>query len=109
MIAVKLTRHAQVDRMERLVECITHLGVNEIVYERVDTYKPTVKMAITDTGIILIRAVCDDSVITGYMATVKQAVALFQGRMPDALFRRVVNNNKKYSFLQNIQEGSYIK
>ena len=102
MIAGKLTRHAQVDRMERLVECITHLGVNEIVYERVDTYKPTVKMAITDTGIILVRAVCDDSVITGYMATVKQAVALFQGRMPDALFRRVVHNNKKYSFLQNI-------
>lgn len=99
MLTMKMTYHARVERIDRIVACIQHLGVNEIVLEVRDNLKPDHIYSITDTGIILVRSYYDGTLITAYMATLPKIIALCQGNVPPALKKRVINNNKRYKFL----------
>ena len=96
---MRMTKHAYVDRFDRLAACVELLGYNEIIYERPDSRNSNVINCITDTGIVFVRAADDGKIITGYMATVKQLVAIYQGHVPQKLFNAAVKNNKKFAFL----------
>lgn len=99
MTTMKMSYHARVERIDRLVACMTHLGYNEFAYEIPDPRSPDHVYTITDTGIILVRGVDDGTVVTGYMATIAKITALFHGNVPTQLKKTVVRNEKKYAFL----------
>ena len=99
MTTMKMSYHARVERLDRLVACMTHIGYNEFAYEIPDPRSPDHIYTITDTGIILVRGADDGTVVTGYMATIKKLTAIFNGNVPTGLKKIVVRNEKKYAFL----------
>lgn len=99
MTTMRMTYHARVERLDRLVACMTHIGYNEFAYDLTDERNPEHFYTITDTGLILVRAADDGSLITGYMGTINQITAIFKGNVPVSLRKTVIHNNKKYAFL----------
>ena len=99
MTTMKMSYHARVERIDRLVACMTTLGYNEFAYRIPDPRNAEHIYLITDTGIILVVGADDGSVVTGYMATIDKITALFHGKVPVALRNKVVHNEKKYKFL----------
>lgn len=99
--------HLLNDRENRWIGCATRIGWNEFVLEVEDTthHNGTTK-CLTDTGIIIIRDTQSGRVVTGYMATVMQVKAMYnsigKSRMPDAMYKRVVRNNKMHRDLLEI-------
>ena len=51
MMKFEMTYHAQVERLDRLVACIEHIGVGEVVRE-VERFGAVERL--TDTGLVLI-------------------------------------------------------
>lgn len=99
IIKVKMTRHASEDRLDRLVACIQHLGVGEIVLEN-EHYGAIQKL--TSTGLCLVCGK-DDLLITGYMCTIQQCSAMYIAngyeRVPEKIYKTVTRNQKQYKFL----------
>lgn len=102
-IKTKMTFHAQVERLDRLAACIERLGVGEVALEAVHD---GVRFRLTSTGLCLIYAADEETLITGYMCTVKRCVAMYSAsgyeRVPAGIFKTVTRNNKKYAFLLNM-------
>ena len=61
-IKTKMTFHAQVERLDRLAACIERLGVGEVALEAVHN---GVRFRLTSTGLCLIYAVNEETLITG--------------------------------------------
>lgn len=99
-IKTKMTFHAQVERLDRLTACIERLGVGEVALEAVHN---GVRFRLTSTGLCLIYAVNEETLITGYMCTVNRCVAMYSAcgykRVPAGIFKTVTRNSKKYAFL----------
>lgn len=102
-IRTKMTFHARVERLDRLVACVEHLGIGEVVLEAVHN---DVRFRLTSTGLCLLYATEEETLITGYMCPVSRCIAMYNScgyeRVPDGIFKTVTRNNKKYSFLQNM-------
>ena len=104
-----ISHHASNDRIERLTACLATLGMNEYVLSVKDTERNnnTTKF-LTDTGIIIIRNSDNGNVVTGYMASISQAIKMYKvagfEKMPNGMYRKVVRNNKKHKELLEIQK-----
>ena len=97
MMKFEMTYHAQVERIDRLVACIEHIGVGEVVKE---IQRDTTVERLTNTGLLLVVNPNTNTLITGYAVTVKQICGIYNGqRVPPALYKRVQTNAKKYAFL----------
>lgn len=97
MMKFKMTYHAQVERLDRLVACIEHIGVGEIVRE---VERDGAVERLTDTGLLLIVNPTTNVLITGYAVTPKQLSGIYNGqRIPQYLYKKVQTNAKKYAFL----------
>ena len=102
MMKFEMTYHAQVERIDRLSACITHIGVGEVVRE---VKRHGAVERLTDTGLVLIVNPQTNTLITGYAATVKQLCGIYQGqRVPQYLYKKVQTNTKKYAFLYKMQQ-----
>ena len=103
-IKTKMTFHARVERLDRLVACIEHLGIGEIALEAVHN---GVRFRLTTTGLCLIYAINEETLITGYMCPTNKCIAMYNAcgykRVPVGIFKTVTRNNKKYAFLLNMQ------
>lgn len=99
VMKVKMSRHAIEDRLDRLVACVEHLGVGDVVLVT-EHYGAIQKL--TSTGLCLVCG-ADDTLITGYMATIQQCSAMYltkgYERVPERVYRTVVRNQKEYKFL----------
>lgn len=99
IMRVKMTRHAVEDRLDRLVACVEHLGVGEVVLTT-EHYGAIQKL--TSTGLCLVCG-ADDELITGYMCTIQQCSAMYfangRERVPEKIYKTVVRNQKEYKFL----------
>ena len=97
---MKMTYHAQVERIDRLVACIEHLGVGEVVLE---TEFNNARLRLTSTGLCLVMDQYEEKLITGYMCPVDRCAAMYHSngykRVPDTIYKTVTRNNKKYKFL----------
>lgn len=104
MIKTKMTIHAKTDRLDRLAACVRYLGVGEVILE---TIHNNVRFRLTSTGICLLYALDEETLITGYMCPVKKCAAMYAScgyeKMPPAIYKTVTRNNKKYSFLLDMQ------
>lgn len=111
MMAVKtpVSDHAKNDRIERLTACLATLGYEEFVLKVEDTKRgnDTTKF-LTDTGIMIIRDTATGRIVTGYMATVQQAIRMYREagyeRMPNGMYKKIARNNEKYKELLDIQK-----
>ena len=100
IIKTSMTYHASVERIDRIVACIEHLGMDDFVLECAE---PTRLYRLTNTGILFVFNERGDTLITGYMATFDKVAALYKSqgyeRIPLQMADRIARNNKKYKFL----------
>lgn len=104
-----ISYHASEERIERLTACLTTLGYNNFVLQVEDKKRGNnTTQFLTDTGIIIVRNSDNGNLVTGYMATVAQAIKMYRvagyQKMPDGMYRRVVRNNEKHKELLKIQK-----
>ena len=112
---VNLTNHVVNDRLDRITAILTTVGVGEVVYkfQESNQYGPNVH-CITDTGVIIIKDVYEDKIITMFMLTERRLFAYWKthmvGRPPQYLIKLVGNNQKKTKTLlanQKIKEYTF--
>ncbi len=104
-----ISYHASTERIERLTACLTTLGYNNFVLQVEDKKRGNgTTQFLTDTGIVIVRNSNNGNLVTGYMATVAQAIKMYRvagyQKMPDGMYRRVVRNNEKHKELLDIQK-----
>lgn len=85
------TKHAVVDREERIVRIATTIGFGEIVAERESDGK--IK-SITSTGVIWVHTK-ERVLVTAYVANINDAYFVFDGRPPAKIVAVVKKNSKK--------------
>lgn len=98
---LKMSKHTKTDRLDRMVYIATTVGFGNIVLERVEGDK---RECLTDTGVLLIKALQTDFLITAFIVSIDKANALYKSagiaRMPDSLYRKI-NKNKIHLKKQN--------
>lgn len=104
-----ISYHASEERIERLTACLTTLGYNDFVLQVEDKQRGNnTTQFLTDTGIIIVRNSDNGNIVTGYMATIAQAIKMYRvagfEKMPDGMYNKIVRNNKKYKELLDIQK-----
>lgn len=102
MIKTSISYHASTERLDRLTSCIEKLGLSDtfaLEVEDKERNNGTTK-CLTTTGIILVRNTENSNLVTGYMATVAQALRMYEmagyERMPNGIYKRIKKNNEKY-------------
>lgn len=110
MTKQEISRHIIKDRMERMVLIATTIGYGNIVREFITDGKyGKIRQCITDTGIVIIKELETDKVITAYAIRIARLIALYRSeapneRLPQKLHNVVVNNEKKRPYLFNVNE-----
>lgn len=103
MRKVNMSYHAKIERIDRLAACVEHIGIGEIVLE-IERYGAVEQFM--DNGLVLIINPATNTLITGYMATIKQMYAMFMEngytKIPDRIYKTVRTNSKKYAFLYDM-------
>ena len=103
MMKFKMTYHAQVERIDRLVACVQHIGVGEVIKEMPGRNGRT--ELLTDTGLLLVVHSATNTLITGYAVTPRQLGGIYQDQhIPQYLRKKVQTNSKKFAFLFTMQE-----
>lgn len=90
----KCSFHLCQERTDRAVFILTTLGMGEPVRERQSTRAANVVLRLTTTGVILVCNASTNKIITMYYATIKEASWVANGRIPDAVYNRIVKNTK---------------
>lgn len=91
---MKMTNHARLERTDRLVYIATTVGFGEVVFEhRTKEHRE----CITDSGVLLIKSLTDEILVTAYIVTIDKAIALYRNefgdkRMPHKLYTTIMNN-----------------
>ena len=86
------SNHARVEREDRMMAILMTVGFGEICYEKKCVDDETRIQYFTDTGCILI--VSGDIIITGYIASIDQALGFFSGKVPISIRKAVAHSNK---------------
>jgi hypothetical protein len=104
-MVVQMTYHAKEERLDRLAECVTVLGMGKIVVQAKDSRYPGTVRQLTATGIVLVFDEESNRLITGYMATVAQMHMIYRQanveKIPSKLYQRIHKNNDKFSYLHD--------
>lgn len=103
-----MTYHAQVERANRIQHITEEIGIGQIIkekYVRFNTQSSGKYICITDTGITIIKDEPKEKIITIYVTTQRELVAVFGGanKVPAFLRKKVDRNQSKY-----IQNGKTI-
>lgn len=110
MTKQEISRHIIKDRMERMILIATTIGYGNIVKEFITDGKyGKIRQCITDTGVVIIKEYETDKVITVYVITIDRLIATYRSecpneRVPQYLYKTVVNNQKKRPYLFNINK-----
>ena len=96
LMKFKMTDHA-LERLPRLATCIEEIGVGDVVLYAKDELHTSGRVRwLTSTGLILIVAEKDNALITGYMGTMSQVVAIYKANGIDNIsssMRKTVKRN----------------
>lgn len=98
----KMTYHVQVQRAERMNHIINEIGIGQIIkekYTRFSLEQAGRYVCLTDTGITIIKSEDKSTIITMYVTTQKELVAVFGGakKIPPFLKKKVDHNQSKYT------------
>lgn len=102
MLMYEMTMHAKVERLDRLVECVTHIGLGDVILTARNYDRSSIRQ-LTSTGIILVTSADGKTLITGYMGNISQVVSMYRdngiNKVPDRIYKMVKRNCEKYKFL----------
>ena len=94
---IQLTRHAQEERIERLVYIAQNVGFGEkVVCEGYRIDKGT-RQCITETGVLIVKMPDSEKMVTAYLPNLEQAGMIYKSaglRMPDWMMRKIKKNQK---------------
>lgn len=100
---MEMSYHCREDRLDRLTYIATTIGWGEVVAERRTENR---RECLTDTGVVMIKALDRDFLITAYIASIDRAFAIYHdvygknAKLPQSLYKRICKN-KKYHKNQN--------
>ena len=98
----QMTYHVAVQRAERVKHIVNDIGLGQIVKERYTRFSLEQAgrwVCLTDTGITIIKDETKEKVITMYVTTQRELVAVFGGtkKVPSFLRKKVDYNQSKYT------------
>ena len=98
----QMTYHVAVQRSERVKHIIEDIGIGQIIkekYTRFNLEQAGRWVCLTDTGITIIKDEAKEKVITMYVTTQRELVAVFGGtkKVPSFLRKKVDYNQSKYT------------
>lgn len=112
----RISKHASEDRFERMCYLMEQLGIGEEVCQMTDRNRTDRQIALTSTGVILVLA-ADGCVITAYVASIREAMAVWRKsspareamRMPNWLYEKILANRFYYEDCNALNEYFYGK
>jgi len=98
----QMTYHVAVQRAERVKHIINDIGLGQVIkekYTRFSLEQAGRWVCLTDTGITIIKDEPKEKVITIYVTTQRELVAVFGGakKVPNFLRKKVDYNQSKYT------------
>lgn len=98
----QMTYHVAVQRADRVKHIIEDIGLGQIIkekYTRFNLDQAGRWICITDTGITIVKDEAKQKVITMYVTTQRELVAVFGGtkKVPTFLKKKVDYNQSKYT------------
>ena len=98
----KMTYHVSVQRADRVKHIIEDIGIGQIIkekYVRFSLNEAGRWVCLTDTGITIIKDEQKEKIITMYVTTQRELVAVFGGtkKVPAFLRKKVDYNQSKYT------------
>lgn len=97
-----LSYHARVERAERLALLEQVLGFTKVVLE-VECKEEQTRYCLTSSGIIIVKNLYTDLVVTAYMANLNQCYRLYReagkAQMSPKMRKRVLKNIERHSEL----------
>lgn len=101
------TYHAGIERNARLEALERVLGFTKIVIERTTIKNGRyVREGITSSGILIVRPLHEDKIITAFMVRVEKAASVCHGagkkQIPPKLYEKIIKNAQRHPELFNI-------
>lgn len=96
MTNATFTYHCQYERANRVQHIVEEIGVGQIVKK---SYTHGCYTCITDTGVTIIKTADEAKIITMYVTTYKELVAIYNGekKIPPFLKKKVNHNQSKFT------------
>ena len=99
----QMSYHVRVERAERVKHIVEEIGIGQIIKEKYIGYgiggQAGRYLCLTDTGITIIKDEAKIKIITMYVTTQRELVAVFGGtkKIPPFLKKKVDRNQSKYT------------
>ena len=102
MMKRNITYHISEKRINRAVFIQTTIGIGEIIKEQrcIDNEGRVSWQCLTDTGVIIVLDAKKQVVITLYIAELPKVSAMYQGKTPSWVLKKI-RKNKKYADMQD--------
>lgn len=105
---MEMTYHVAVQRAERVKQMVERIGIGQVIKEKYTQFRLGEAgrwVCITDTGITIVKDESKQKIITMYVTTQKELVAVYGGtkKIPAFLRKKVDYNQTKY-----VKEGKTI-
>ena len=99
---MNMTYHCEVHRADRVKHIVEEIGVGQIIKEKYVRYnigEAGRYVCLTDTGVTIIKSEDKQTIITMYVTTQRELVAVFGGakKVPAFLKKKVDHNQSKYT------------
>ena len=99
---MNMTYHCEVHRADRVKHIIEEIGVGQVIKEKYVRYnigEAGRYICLTDTGITIIKSEDKSTIITMYVTTQRELVAVFGGtkKVPTYLRKKVDHNQSKFT------------
>lgn len=90
---IVMSAHVREDRLDRMTYIAMNVGFGEVVMEHRMESK---RECITDTGVILVKGLEDDFLITAFVGTIDKVSAIYHAngfdRVPTKIYNKVQKN-----------------
>lgn len=102
-MAENMSYHVSIERKTRVANIIKQVGLGQIVKKKYIGYgigkKPGRFVCITDTGVTIIKDETEQTIITMYITTQAELVAVFGGKkkIPGYLMKKVDHNQSLFT------------
>ena len=93
---MEMTYHVRIERRDRVQNIINQIGIGQVVKEK---YVNGCYTCITDTGVTLIKSADKLKLVTMYVTTYKELVAVYNGpkKIPHYLRKKVDHNQSLFT------------
>ena len=94
---MKVTIHAAVERIDRIVYIAKNVGWGEGIVVEVRREEKGTRECLTDSGVLIVKNINEDIFITAYVPSYEKTISLYKmagKRMPSYIAAKVKKNQK---------------